>query len=161
MRSDIIQPLTDMFAAAKTANISLIIGSAYRSPTLQKFYFDSYTKRDGIEAAKKYSALPGQSEHQLGLVVDLSDTSRTCYLETCFEATAAGKWLASNAHKYGFLLRYPKDKEAITTYQYEPWHFRYVGKELATALHDSQLTLEEIQPQLTEARQQLKSRSKL
>ena len=72
-------------------------------------------------------------------------------VEECFERTAAGHWLAQHAHEYGFILRYPKGKESVTGFQYEPWHFRYVGKELAGALQQSGLTLEEAQPYIEQA----------
>ena len=87
---------------------------------------------------------------------DLAD--QTCWVDDCFERTAAGKWLAAHAHEYGFILRYPKGKESITGYQYEPWHFRYVGRELAGALHQSGLTMEEAWSYIEEAMTKLKQR---
>lgn len=142
-RSDIETPLINMFTAAAAAGYNLMIGSGYRSAALQKIYFDSYASTAGEAAANQYIAYPGQSEHQTGLAVDISTISRNCYLSECFANTDDGLWLVDNAYKFGFILRYPKGKESITGYQYEPWHFRYVGIDLATALKDSGLTLDE------------------
>jgi hypothetical protein len=87
--------------------------------------------------------MPGSSEHQTGLSIDVSSDSVGCALEESFGATADGKWLAKNCHKYGFIIRYPKNKTKITGYSYEPWHIRYVGRKLATYLYKNDLTLEE------------------
>jgi len=143
VRADISVPLKSMFTAASADGHALMIGSAYRSAALQKTYFDSYAAASGAEAANQYSAHPGESEHQTGLAVDISTVSRNCYLNECFTSTPDGQWLAEHAHSYGFTLRYPKGKETITGYQFEPWHYRYVGVDLATALHESGLTLDE------------------
>lgn len=143
VRADIEQPLKNLFDAAAAASNQLMIGSGYRSASLQDYYFYSAVSAYGEYEANQSVARPGQSEHQLGLAVDISTVSRECYLETCFGDTTDGKWLENNAYKYGFILRYGEDKVAITGYQYEPWHFRYVGVELATALHESGLTLDE------------------
>lgn len=137
------QSLSDLFGGAKAQGHDLIVASGFRSYELQQTYFSGYSRTYGEEAAQKFSARPGQSEHQTGLAVDISLASRQCYLETCFGETAAGKWLAANAAAYGFVVRYPADKTEVTKYQYEPWHFRYVGKELAEALQRSGLTLDE------------------
>lgn len=145
VRRVIFEPLEGLFEAAKAAGHQLIIGSGFRSANLQNTYYSNYARVYGVEQADRFSAKPGQSEHQTGLAVDLSTTDRYCYLEACFGETAAGKWLAAHAHQYGFHLRYPQGKESITGYNYEPWHFRYLGKDLATALHESQLTFEEAQ----------------
>jgi hypothetical protein len=99
--------------------------------------------KDGIEDASRYSARPGQSEHQTGLALDLASQSGKCTLSTCFKDTDEGKWLNENAWKYGFILRYPEGKEEITGYMFEPWHFRYVGKKEAKKIQDSGLTIEE------------------
>ena len=89
-----------------------------------------------------YSALPGQSEHQTGLCMDLISTKNVTLDET-FADNPAYAWLVENAHSFGFILRYPKDKEGITGYSYEPWHYRFVGVEAATAIHEQGITLEE------------------
>ena len=151
VRGDIASQVKTLFDAAAVDGHSLMIGSAYRSAALQKVYFDSYAAASGEEAANQYSAHPGQSEHQTGLAMDISTVSRNCYLDECFTSTPDGQWLANNAYLYGFTLRYPKGKETITGYQFEPWHYRYVGVELATALHQSNLTLDEAWPYLQTA----------
>ena len=152
VRRVVAEPLQSMFAAAEKENIKLMIGSAYRSATLQETYFNSYVKSSGVAEAEKYSAHPGTSEHQLGLAVDLTTTDRACYLTECFESTAAGAWLAAHAHEYGFILRYPKGKSDITGYNYEPWHFRYIGVVPATAVFESSLTYDEAFPYLSGAK---------
>lgn len=158
IRSDIIPAIDKLFEAAATYGHSLLIGSAYRSAALQKHYFDHYAQVAGEAAANKYSAHPGESEHQTGLSIDITSTSLACYLDECFADTADGKWIADNAYKYGFILRYPKGKETITGYQFEPWHYRYVSIDLATALHESNLTLDEAWPYLEAALKTLKQR---
>lgn len=156
VRSDIETPIEEMFKAASASGHSLMIGSAYRSAALQKYYFDHYAQVAGEAEANKYSARPGQSEHQTGLSIDITSTSLECYLDECFANTPDGQWLAANAHTFGFTLRYPKNKEATTGYQFEPWHYRYVGVDLATALQKSSLTLEEAWPHLEDALKKLK-----
>lgn len=132
---------TDAFAQMKAdaakEGLNLFIVSGYRSYEYQKNLYNRYVARDGKAEADTYSARPGHSEHQTGLAFDI------CSLETSFENTAEGKWLAANAHKYGFILRYPKGKQQITGYIYEPWHFRYIGVDKATAVYQSGLCLEE------------------
>jgi D-alanyl-D-alanine carboxypeptidase len=155
VRVTIKEPLENLFAAAAANGHQLLVGSAYRSANLQKIYFDHYALVAGEAAANRYSAHPGESEHQTGLSVDLSSTSLNCYLEECFSDTEDGRWLATNAHTYGFILRYPKGKENVTGYQFEPWHFRYVGVDLASALYRSGLTLEQAWPYLEVARRAL------
>ena len=126
-----------MKADAAKEGLNLFVVSGYRSYEYQKNLYNRYVARDGKAAADTYSARPGHSEHQTGLAFDI------CSLETSFENTAEGKWLAANAHKYGFILRYPKGKQSITGYIYEPWHFRYIGVDKATAVYQSGLCLEE------------------
>lgn len=157
VRKTIIEPLTQMFDAASVEGHSLMVGSAYRSATTQDLLFKTYVARVGYEQANKYSAHPGHSEHQTGLAVDISTVSQQCYLAECFIDLADGQWLADNAYKYGFHLRYPKGKEDITGYNFEPWHYRYVGVDLATALHKSGLTLDQAWPHLEAALQTLRS----
>ncbi len=156
VRTDIEEPLKKMFAQAAKEGVSLIIGSGYRSAALQKIYFDNLAASVGTIVANTAIAFPGQSEHQTALAVDISASSMECYLSECFDSTTDGLWLSQNSYKYGFILRYPKDKESITGYQYEPWHFRYVGIDLATALYESQLTLEEAWDYIEAARQTLR-----
>lgn len=156
IRPELQEPLKNMFADAKNAGHDLMIGSGFRSAALQATYYNNFVRTQGQAYADRVSARPGTSEHQLGLAVDLAYVNRNCYLSTCFKDTAAGKWLADNAYKYGFILRYHENKIDITGYQFEPWHFRYVGKDLALALHQSGLTLDEAEPYLLQARAQLK-----
>ncbi|QQS18262.1 M15 family metallopeptidase [Candidatus Saccharibacteria bacterium] len=158
LRSDIEPDVIALFGAAEAAGHSVMVASGYRSYEQQQIYFTSYSRQYGEEAANKFSARPGQSEHQTGLAFDVSLTSRECYLEICFSEREAGKWFAAHSYEYGFILRYPEDKTAITQYQYEPWHFRYVGRDLAKALHDSKLTLDEACPYLQAALTEMKAR---
>ena len=130
-------PLWQMIAAAQKEGIKLWMTSGYRSYYDQQYIYNGYVKRDGQELADTYSARPGHSEHQTGLAYDLND------LDLNFGETPEGKWVAENCHKYGFILRYPKDKEEITGYMYEPWHIRYVGVEKAVEIYESGLCLEE------------------
>ncbi len=139
IKADIVK----MFADAKLANLDLIMNSGFRSSKLQSFYYNNYVKNSGEAAANKFSAKPGYSEHQTGLAFDISYANRKCYLEICFAETEAGMWLAAHAHEYGFILRYPNGKETITGYQFEPWHFRYVGKDVAEKIYEKQTTYEE------------------
>ncbi len=129
--------LSEMTAAAKNEGISLWIASGFRSYERQRTLYNNYVARDGKAAADRYSARPGYSEHQTGLAFDLNS------LEQSFGETKEGKWLAANCWKYGFIIRYPQDKESVTGYMYEPWHVRYLGKELAKKVYDSGLCLEE------------------
>lgn len=161
VRAVIVPDLTALFGDAKSAGHDIMIASGFRSYDLQQTYFSSYSRSYGEEAANKFSARPGQSEHQTGLALDIAYSNRDCYLDVCFGTKPAGEWLAANAHRYGFVLRYPADKTEITKYQYEPWHFRYVGKPLATALHESGLTLDEARPYLQTALTALKAQHKL
>lgn len=157
VRNDIESALINMFSAAETDSYYLMIGSGYRSAELQSVYFYGLASSVGEEAANQSIARPGQSEHQTGLAVDISTVSQQCYLSECFAATGDGIWLVENSYKYGFILRYPEGKESITGYSYEPWHFRYVGVDLATAIHDSGLTFDEAWPYLENALATLKS----
>ena len=143
MRKVPAKALEDMFAAAKVVGYDLLLGSGFRDYDLQSFYYNNYVSVYGQAEADKWSAKPGTSEHQTGLVADVAPSTMNCYLETCFGSTPEGKWVAVNAHKYGFIIRYQEGKSDITGYQYEPWHIRYVGVELATELFNNGKTLEE------------------
>jgi len=134
--------LCDMFTDAKAAGYTLRVASSYRSFVDQYIIYNDYVKRDGQEAADRYSARPGHSEHQSGLAFDLKCPSYDG-LTTAFADMPEGIWVAENCHKYGFIIRYPKDKEEITGYMYEPWHVRYLGVDTATAVVKSGLCLEE------------------
>ena len=143
LRSEAADALEDMFYAAASDGVYLVLGSGYRSQSTQEAIYNNYVARDGRSAADTYSARPGYSEHQTGLAVDISDYYGTHYLYQSFENTAEARWLYNNAHRFGFIMRYPKGKEHITGYMYEPWHFRYVGVSAAKAIYNSGLTFEE------------------
>ncbi|MCM3723791.1 M15 family metallopeptidase [Solibacillus isronensis] len=133
-----------MAKAAMENGIELVAFSGFRSYEYQQTLYDRYVKRDGKEAADRYSARPGYSEHQTGLAFDIGEKSREdLWLTNEFGDTEAGQWLAQNAHKYGFILRYPKGKEEITGFMHESWHFRYLEGELATRVFEAGVTLEE------------------
>lgn len=135
--------VTEMHAAASQEGIRFHIISAYRDYYTQVALYDRYVQRDGQAAADTYSARPGHSEHQTGLVVDLDDGTG-CYLDACFGQTAAGSWLTAHAAEYGFIIRYPDGLDNITGFIYEPWHFRYVGVALAEEMKRTGVhTLEE------------------
>ena len=147
----ILGPLTDMFTGANEDGINLVVCSPYRDLSRQEYLFDrkmkayinsGYSYIDAYKASSAVVTVPGASEHQIGLSLDIiCDTYSQ--LNDGFGETAAGKWLVDNSYKYGFILRYPKDKEEITGIIYEPWHFRYVGIPAATIIHENNLTLEE------------------
>lgn len=124
---------------ASLLDLNLYIASGYRSYSTQQILYNNYVKRDGVKEADTYSARPGHSEHQTGLAFDLNSVNSS------FADTLEGKWVVHNCHKYGFIIRYPKNKSDITGYMYEPWHLRYVGKELAQKLYNNGdwITLEE------------------
>ncbi len=143
----IIEPFEQMCKAAANDGVTLISVSAYRSYNYQQNLYNRRVQRcmneEGLdeEAAKKKAAtivaLPGTSEHHLGLAVDINS------VETSFENTSAFRWLQKHAEEYGFIMRYPKDKQSITKIIYEPWHYRYVGVEHAKAMNDLDMCMEE------------------
>lgn len=122
---------------AQAEGLNLYISSGFRSYEYQAQLYQRYADRDGYEKADTYSARAGYSEHQTGLAFDLNT------IDDSFANTPEGKWIAENCWKYGFILRYPKGKEAQTGYQYEPWHLRYLGEDMAKKVYDSGLCLEE------------------
>lgn len=132
-----------LFDGASQDGITLVFGSGYRSGKLQTQFYNDYVAKDGADSADTYSARPGYSEHQTGFSADISSADSRCHLLECWSATPEGKWLAENAYKFGFIIRYPKDKQSITGYQFEPWHIRFVGNELALQIHQTGKTLEE------------------
>ena len=143
MREEAADAFEKMVDKAAEDGFELKMTTAYRSYGFQKLLFDSYVKKEGEEAANKYSAKPGQSEHQTGLAVDVSSPSVDYQLSDDYGETKEGKWLARHAHEFGFIIRFPKGKEDITGYQYEPWHIRYVGLTAAEEIYEQKLTLEE------------------
>ncbi len=138
---DLLDECADAFAEMKSAaaaeGLNIWNASGFRSYELQRSLYNRYSDRDGKDAADRYSARPGHSEHQTGLAIDLNE------ITNAFKDTAEGKWVAENCHRYGFILRYPEGKEAQTGYMYEPWHIRYVGIDTATSIYESGLCLEE------------------
>lgn len=143
MKKDAAKALETMFKQAEFEGIYLFAVSGYRSYKRQTAVFQAEVNAKGKDKAVEAVALPGQSEHQTGLAMDISAGSVNYTLTQAFEDTDEGKWLRDNAHKFGFILRYPKGKENITKYKYEPWHFRYVGKESAKTIYENNWTLEE------------------
>jgi D-alanyl-D-alanine carboxypeptidase len=144
LRNDAAQALEQMFAEAKKNNLNLMVSSGYRSYNYQVGLYNGYVRSMGQENADKTSARPGHSEHQTGLALDIEPATRNCELHVCFAQTPEGQWLVLNAYKFGFLLRYPADKVAVTGYDYEPWHYRYIGRELASQMYQKNVkTLEE------------------
>ncbi|MGI6141399.1 MAG: M15 family metallopeptidase [Caldicoprobacterales bacterium] len=144
MRKEAAGALEELFKAASAEGINLYAVSGFRSYATQKTIFQRNVKsRGSVEAANRYSAKPGYSEHQTGLAMDVTSKSVSYLLTSKFGEKAEGKWLKNNAHKYGFIIRFPKGKEKITGYIYEPWHIRYLGVDLATAVYESGLTYEE------------------
>lgn len=141
--TQIAPALKEMATAAKAAGFDLMLISGYRSIAYQKELYDGYVTSRGQEEADRVSARPGTSEHHTGLAIDLGRADKQCELEECFGDTPEGKWLAQHAHEYGFIIRYPKDKEVTVGYMYEPWHLRFVGRELAAELHAQGETMEE------------------
>lgn len=143
MREVAARALEELFQKAKEDNIELFATSGYRSYNTQKSIFEANVRRKGEKEANKTSAYPGQSEHQTGLAMDVTSRSVGFGLEESFGDVKEGIWVRENAHKFGFIVRYPKGKERITGYSYEPWHLRYVGKEVAEAITAAGITLEE------------------
>lgn len=143
LRQEAATALKNMFTAAKDEGITLIAVSGYRSYETQAMLFENEVEQFGYEKASMAVAYPGTSEHQTGLTMDISAASVNNALTESFGKTAEGQWLENNAHKFGFILRYPLGKESITGYQYEPWHFRYIGVEIATEIYQNDQTLEE------------------
>lgn len=134
-------PLQTMVKAAKEQGVNLNLQSGYRSYNFQVDLYNSYVQQQGQAAADEQSARPGYSEHQTGLAADLGSIANpACNVAQCFATTTEGKWLAGNAYKYGFIVRYPKNKQQITGYEYEPWHIRYVGAKLSTEMHRQGIT---------------------
>ena len=132
--------LEQMTQAAKNEGANLMLASGYRSYGSQSAIYSSHVKTYGQVSADRQSARPGHSEHQTGLAADLEPSNRACEIAQCFGTLAEGKWLAANAYKYGFIIRYQSDKEAVTGYMYEPWHVRYVGVGLATEMNKQAIT---------------------
>lgn len=132
-----LNAFNEMQEAAAEEGLDIYISSSYRSYADQERIYNRYVEEDGKEAADTYSARPGHSDHQTGLTFDLNS------IDDSFGDTPESDWVKVNAHKYGFIIRYPEGKQDITGYQYEPWHIRYIGVEKATEVYESGLCLEE------------------
>lgn len=150
MREVAARALEKLFEGAAKKGYVLKGVSAYRSYERQRQIYEKNLATKGRKHTKQFSAKPGSSEHQTGLTIDVSCSSVGCALEEKFAETEEGQWLAKNCHKYGFIIRYPKEKADITGYSYEPWHIRYVGKNLAKYIYRNHLTLEEYYQTTTE-----------
>lgn len=140
IKDEVYDAFIEMWTSAKEEGITLIINSSYREYTWQEKVYENYKSTRGEAYADTYAARPGYSEHQTGLALDIASYPAN-YKD--FEDTEAYQWLLKNSYKYGFILRYPKGKENITGYNFEPWHYRYLGIELAKKVHDSGLTYDE------------------
>ena len=127
----------ELQSAAAQAGYDMPLLSGYRSYDLQTSLYNNYVATYGQAEADTFSARPGTSEHQTGLAMDVG------WIDDAFANTPAGIWLAENCYKYGFIIRYQKNKESITGYKYEPWHIRYLGKDIAKDVYESGLCLEE------------------
>lgn len=140
---EIFDEATDAFNKmqkdAQNQGLNLFVISRYRSYSLQKWLYSKYKLE--CKNVDTFSAKPGYSEHQTGMAFDLNNTKTS--VQERFEFTKEYQWLSENAHKYGFILRYPKHKTHITGYKFEPWHYRYVGKSLSVKIKEKNITLEE------------------
>ena len=134
------EALEKMVQNAKDDGCTIRVMSSYRSYNYQVNLYNRYKEQDGEKEADTYSARPGFSEHQTGLCIDIDD-GKINY--TDFENSTSFNWMQENAHKYGFILRYPKDKTNITGYTYESWHYRYVGEKIATYIKKHNITFDE------------------
>ena len=142
LRSDIKEYVDKLINDAQGLGLPIIVDSGYRSYNYQQVVLDALIKEKGDEAFKLV-ALPGASEHQTGLAIDFAYYENVIYNDDVKENDKEAIWLKNNAWKYGFILRYPKGKENVTGYNFEPWHFRFVGLKLAKYLFKNDLTLEE------------------
>ncbi len=126
---------------ARNEGLTIKVTTGYRSYNFQSTLYNNYVKIDGVKEADTYSARPGYSEHQLGYSLDLTNAKNVGFRD--FDKTKEYEWLSKNAYKYGFIQRYPKDKEYLTGYMYESWHYRYVGDDIAKYIYENNLTYEE------------------
>ena len=137
VNEEALNAFNEMQEVAAEEGLDIHISSSYRSYEDQERIYNRYVEEDGQEEADTYSSRPGHSDHQTGLTFDLNS------IDDSFGLTPESDWLKVNAHKYGFIIRYPEGKQDITGYQYEPWHIRYLGIEKATEVYESGLCLEE------------------
>lgn len=140
LRKEAALAFENLSKCAKEKGYNIIAVSTYRNYFYQEELFNYYVKKMGKNKALKTSAKPGHSEHQTGLAIDVMGSNHDY---NKFEESKEFTWMKENAYKYGFILRYPKGKEYITGFKYEPWHYRYVGKEIAKYIYQNNITLEE------------------
>lgn len=143
LRADAAESLEEMFAAARSDGYDLYLISGYRSYDYQQGLWNYYEDYYGLNYTQRLDAHPGGSEHQLGLSVDIGTTDDYCRLDTCFGDTGAFAWLQNNSYRFGYIERYPIDKESITGIMYSPWSFRYIGTDEAEKLYQAEQTMEE------------------
>ena len=145
VRSLVIPDLTAMAKAARNAGAGLRVVSAFRSYSYQQSVYRQEVRRYGESSARLTVARPGHSEHQLGVTIDFGSArdSREGWQYNDWGNTASGAWIRANGWKYGWVMSYPKNRRGVTCYRYEPWHWRYVGRDVAARVHDSSLTLRE------------------
>ncbi|MEN0129811.1 MAG: M15 family metallopeptidase [Brevundimonas sp.] len=146
VRAAVAKDLQAMFDAAADDGVHLVMHSGYRAYSYQKVIFNNMLAVHGRDHAERYSARPGYSEHQTGLAADLSGKSKpSCELQECFGETVEGRWIAKHASEFGFLVRYQAENKATTGYSAEPWHVRWVGRDLAAYMAEHHVTtLEEV-----------------
>lgn len=142
LRKEASDKLEEMFEAASNEGVRLFLISGYRDYTTQDDLYRYYINQ-GATNLETSDSVPGGTEHQLGLSVDLGGMDQVCELQTCFEETNTYTWLKDNSYKYGFVERHPKGKEEYTHIDYNPWSFRYLGVDEATKIHDSEMAVEE------------------
>ena len=130
LRAEAAKAADAMIDAAATDGVTLLVSSAYRSYAVQQQTYQYWVSVNGQQVADQLSARPGYSEHQTGLAIDFA-SPEGCRLEECYRDTLAGQWLAKNAPRYGYILRFPDGRQSVTGYRFEPWHYRYVGVQTA------------------------------
>ncbi len=130
LRAEAAKAADTMIDAAATDGVTLLVSSAYRSYAVQQQTYQYWVSMNGQQVADQLSARPGYSEHQTGLAIDFA-SPEGCRLEECYRDTLAGQWLAKNAPRYGYILRFPDGRQSVTGYRFEPWHYRYVGVQTA------------------------------
>lgn len=137
LREQAAEATEEMFKAAQDDGVELQVVSSYRSYDYQQRIYDNYLDEFGVENTDAMSARPGYSEHQTGLAMDVDTPGGDETLTSTFGETEAGQWLADHAHEHGFIIRFPKDQEEITGFQYEPWHLRYFSEQYATHIAEN------------------------
>lgn len=140
IKKEVLKNFIKMYNEIKEENLNITIISAYRNSDYQENLYNNYVKEKGKRYADRCSARKNHSEHQTGLAIDIMGENMDYNL---FDKTKEYLWMKDNSHKYGFILRYPKKKEKITGFKFEPWHYRYVGIDIATQIYNKNITLEE------------------